>query len=38
MLALLEKPDTISLTRENVLPRFLKNGIEELRPELISAE
>lgn len=38
MLELLEKPDTISLTRENVLPRFLKNAIEELRPELISAE
>lgn len=38
MLELLEKPDTISLTRENILPRFLKNAIEELRPELISAE
>jgi len=37
MLELLEKPDTISLTRENVLPSFLKNAIEELRPELIHA-
>lgn len=37
MLELLEKPDTISLTRENILPRFLKNAIEELRPELIPA-
>ena len=38
MLELLERPDTISLTRENVLPLFIKNAVNELRPELISTE
>ena len=38
MLELLERPDTISLTRENVLPLFIKNAVNELRPELISIE
>jgi GMP synthase-like glutamine amidotransferase len=38
MLELLERQDTISLTRENVLPLFIKNAVNELRPELISVE
>lgn len=33
MLALLEEPDAIQLTRKTVLPNFLNNAIKNLRPE-----
>ena len=38
LVELLEKPDTISLTRENVLPLFIKNAVNELRQEFVSVE
>jgi len=38
MLELLERDDTISLTRENVLPLFIKNAVKELYGELILSD
>lgn len=38
MLELLERPGTISLTRENILPLFIKNAVTELRPEMLSVD
>lgn len=38
MLDLLERPDTISLTRENVLPLFIKDAVNELRSEAVVLE
>ena len=38
MLELLEQPDTIELTRNNILPQFIKNAIYELRPEIVAVD